>query len=420
MHLINPQEALSKIDGVVEGKNYLLKIRLIKNLYQKGASTANEICGSMGISLPTVNTLLTDLIRSGEIIKQGRGESQGGRKPDLYRLALDAFYVLAVDLSKYAVSLALYNCQQTQVKDKVVHQLVLTNEADTFEQLCQHLETYISASGYPNHKIIAIGISMPGLIDSKAGINHTYLNFGGKSLQAHLESRFSQAVFLENDARAMTLAEFKFGAAKNAQNVLGIFVGWGIGLGIIIDGKLYQGTSGFAGEFAHSPLFESQEINCTCGKKGCLEAIASGTSIVRMAEEALRLDKDSILARMAKSYPGPIDPSLVVKAAKEGDQRAITILSDVGLNLGRGISMLIQLLNPELIVLGGVVAEANQYILTPIQQALNVYCMAKSREKTQLTLYQLGNEVGLVGAIAVVSDKLFEEVLSKPSQGQLF
>ncbi len=415
MHLINPQEALSKIDGVVEGKNYLLKIRLIKNLYQKGASTANEICGSMGISLPTVNTLLTDLIRSGEIIKQGRAASQGGRKPDLYRLAPDAFYVLAVDLSKYIVSLALYNCQQTQVKDKVVHQLVLTNEADTFEQLCQHLETYISASGYPNHKIIAIGISMPGLIDAKAGINYTHLNFGEKSLQAHLESRFSQAVFLENDARAMTLAEFKFGAAKNAQNVLGIFVGWGIGLGIVIDGKLYQGTSGFAGEFAHSPLFESQEINCTCGKKGCLEAIASGTSIVRMAEEALRLDKDSILARMAKSYSGPIDPSLVVQAAKEGDQRAITILSDVGLNLGRGISMLIQLLNPELIVLGGVVAEANQYILTPIQQALNVYSMAKSREKTQLALYQLGNEVGLVGAIAVVSDKLFEEVLSKPS-----
>ena len=415
MHLISPQEALSKIDGVVEVKNYLLKIRLIKNLYQKGASTANEICGSMGISLPTVNTLLTDLIRSGEVIKQGRAASQGGRKPDLYRLAPDAFYVLAVDLSKYAVSLALYNCQQTQVKDKVIHKLVLNNEAETFEQLCQHLETYISVSGFPSQKIIAIGISMPGLIDSKAGINHTYLNFGGKSLQAHLESRFPQAVFLENDARAMTLAEFKFGAAKSAQNVLGIFVGWGIGLGIVIDGKLYQGTSGFAGEFAHSPLFESQEINCTCGKKGCLEAIASGTSIVRMAEEALLLDKDSILARMAKAYKGPLDPNLVVNAAKEGDQRAITILSDVGLNLGRGISMLIQLLNPELIVLGGVVAEADQYILTPIQQALNVYSMAKSREKTQLALYQLGNDVGLVGAIAVVTDKLFEEVLSKPN-----
>ena len=413
MHLINPQKALSKIEGVVEGKNYLLKVRLIKSLYQKGASTANEICGSMGISLPTVNALLTDLIRSGEVIKQGRAASQGGRKPDLYRLAADAFYVLAVDLSKYAVSLALYNCQQEIAKEQLTHKIVLNNEPETFEQLCQYIESYLQASAIPSDKIIAIGISMPGLIDSKAGINHTYLNFGKKSLQEHLESRFLQPIFLETDARAMTLAEYKFGAAHDAQHVLGIFVGWGIGLGIIVDGKIYQGTAGFAGEFAHSPLFESQEINCTCGKKGCLEAVASGTAIVRMAEEAILLDKDSILARMAKSYKGPLDPNLIVRAAQEGDQRAITILSEVGLNLGRGISMLIQLLNPELIILGGVVAEANQYILTPIQQALNVYSMAKSREKTKIALYQLGAEVGLRGAIAVVTDKLFEEVLTR-------
>ncbi|MDA0314601.1 MAG: ROK family protein [Bacteroidetes bacterium] len=415
MHLINPKKNLSKIEGVVEIKNYLLRIRLIKNLYQKGASTANEICGSMGISLPTVNALLTDLIRSGEVIKQGRAASQGGRKPDLYRLAPDAFYVLAVDLTKYSASLALYNCRQSAIKEKVMHKIVLNNEPETFELLCQHIESYLEVSGFPTDKTIAIGISMPGLIDSKAGINHTYLNFGGKSLQEHLESRFLQSIFLENDARAMTLAEYKFFSTHTAQNVLGIFVGWGIGLGIIIDGKIYQGTSGFAGEFAHSPLFESQEINCICGKKGCLEAVASGTSIVRMAEEALLLDKDSIMARMVKSYKGPLDPNLVVNAAQEGDQRAITILSEVGLNLGRGISMLIQLLNPELIILGGVVAEAKQYILTPIQQALNVYSMAKSREKTQIALYQLGSEVGLRGAIAVVTDKLFEEVLTKPN-----
>jgi glucokinase-like ROK family protein len=413
MHLINPQKALSKIEGVVEGKNYLLKIRLIKSLYQKGASTANEICGSMGISLPTVNALLTDLMRSGEVIKQGRAASQGGRKPDLYRLAPDAFYVLAVDLSKYTVSLALYNCQQEIAKEQVTHKIVLNNESETFEQLCQHIENYLEASAIPSKKIIAIGISMPGLIDSRAGINHTYLNFGKKSLLEHLENRFLQPIFLENDARAMTLAEYKFGAAYNAQHVLGIFVGWGIGLGIIVDGKIYQGTAGFAGEFAHSPLFESQEINCTCGKKGCLEAVASGTAIVRMAEEAILVDKESILARMAKSFKGPLDPNLIVRAAQEGDQRAITILSEVGLNLGRGISMLIQLLNPELIILGGVVAEANQYILTPIQQALNIYSMAKSREKTKIALYQLGTEVGLLGAIAVVTDKLFEEVLTR-------
>jgi predicted NBD/HSP70 family sugar kinase len=99
-----------------------------------------------------------------------------------------------------------------------------------------------------------------------------------------------------------------------------------------------------------------------------------------------------------------------VEAALAGDQRAITILSEVGLNLGRGISMLIQLLNPELIIIGGAVAEAKQYLLTPIQQALNIYSMAKSREKTQLALYSLGKDVGLLGGVAVVNDKLFEEL----------
>jgi predicted NBD/HSP70 family sugar kinase len=102
---------------------------------------------------------------------------------------------------------------------------------------------------------------------------------------------------------------------------------------------------------------------------------------------------------------------LVVDAALAGDQRAITILSEVGLDLGRGISILIQLLNPELIIIGGSVAEAKQYLITPIQQALNIYSMAKARENTQLTLYKLGKEVGLLGGVAVVNEKIFEDVL---------
>jgi predicted NBD/HSP70 family sugar kinase len=211
----------------------------------------------------------------------------------------------------------------------------------------------------------------------------------------------------------MTLAEYKYGSEHNYKNVLGLFIGWGIGLGIIIDGKIYQGASGFAGEFSHSPIFESRNVTCTCGKKGCLEAVASGTAIVKMAEEAILLDKDGILARMVRDHEGELMPSLVVEAALAGDQRAITILSEAGLDLGRGISMLIQLLNPELIIIGGSVAEANQYLITPIQQALNIYSMAKSRERSKLALYQLGEDVGLLGGVAVVNEKLFEDIINR-------
>lgn len=413
MHLINPQAVLTKMEGVVEIKSYLNKIKIIKNLYLKGANTASEICTEVGISLPTVNSLLGDLMNSGEVIKHGRAESQGGRKPDLYRLAENAFYVLSVDLSRFNMNMALYSCNHKLAKPKVSHKMTLNNEKETFDTLCEYIEDYLEKSGIPSEKVIAIGISMPGLIDSVGGVNYTYFKFGKKTLLENLESRFEKKIFLENDARAMTLAEYKFGPAHSYKNVLGIFIGWGIGLGIIIDGKIYQGASGFAGEFAHSPIFESREITCTCGKKGCLEAVASGTAIVRMAGEAIKLDTDSILARMVRDHHGELEPGLVVEAAMAGDQRAITILSEAGLDLGRGISILIQLLNPELIIIGGSVAEANQYLITPIQQALNIYSMAKSRERSQLALYQLGEDVGLMGGIAVVNEKLFEDVINR-------
>ena len=415
MHLINPQEVIDKMDGVVEIKSYLNKIKIIKNLYLKGANTASEICAEVGISLPTVNALLGDLMTSGEVIKQGRAESQGGRKPDLYRLAEDAFYVLSVDLSKFQVNLALYSCNQTLASEKESHKITLNNEKETFDQLCDIIDEYLKNTKIPSEKIIAIGFSMPGLVDSVGGVNYTYLRFGKKTLLENLEARFSKKIFLENDARAMTLAEFKFGSDHSHKNVLGIFVGWGIGLGIIIDGKIYHGASGFAGEFSHSPIFESRDVTCACGKKGCLEAVASGTAIVKMAEDAINLDKDSILARMVRDHQGDLEPALVVEAALAGDQRAITILSEAGLDLGRGISILIQLLNPELIIIGGSVAEANQYLITPIQQALNIYSMAKSREKSQLALYQLGEDVGLLGGVAVVNEKLFEDIINRLS-----
>ncbi|MGY6520907.1 MAG: ROK family protein [Mongoliitalea sp.] len=409
MNLKNPNKTLEKIEGVVEAKSYLNKLKLIKNLYVKGSNTAGEICNEVGISLPTVNSLLSDLMSSGEIIKHGRAESQGGRKPDLYKLSDNSFYIISVDINKFRVRTAIYNSNNQQVSSPEILKVTLNNEKDTFEIICEFISTHLQNSGIPSEKIIAAGISMPGLIDSITGINHTYLKFGQKSLVEKFENRLGIKVFLENDARAMTLAEFKFGQNDQFKNVLGIFIGWGIGLGIIIDGKIYQGASGFAGEFSHSPIFESREVTCTCGKKGCLESVASGTAIVRMAKEAIEFDHDSILARMTRENNGEIEPYLVVDAAIAGDQRAITILSEAGLDLGRGISILIQLLNPELIIIGGSVAEARQYLVTPIQQALNIYSMAKARENTELTLYKLGKEVGLLGGVAVVNEKIFEE-----------
>ncbi|NVK49072.1 MAG: ROK family transcriptional regulator, partial [Cyclobacteriaceae bacterium] len=202
MNLINPQAIIDQMEGVVEIKSYLNKIKIIKNLYLKGANTASEICSEVGISLPTVNSLLNDLMNSGEIIKQGRAESQGGRKPDLYRLAEDAFYVLSVDLSKFTMNLGLYSCHNTLAFPKESHKIVLNNEKETFDQICDLIEQYLQKSEIPSEKVIAIGVSMPGLVDAVGGVNYTYLRFGRKTLLENFEARFAKKIFLENDARA--------------------------------------------------------------------------------------------------------------------------------------------------------------------------------------------------------------------------
>jgi predicted NBD/HSP70 family sugar kinase len=412
MNLIDPKVVLDKKEGVVEIKNYINKIKIIKELYIGGSNTASYICQMVGISLPTANLLLSDLLEERIVVKEGRGQSQGGRKPDLYGLAEDSFYVVAIDLNRFSGRAAVFNTKNRRVTEVYTKNIPLNSESATIDLIYEFGQEVMSGSGIPDEKIIAVGITMPGLVDGVEGFNHTYLKSAKKSLKEIWGKKFGRTVFIENDARAKTLAEFKFAQTGELKNVLGMFVDWGIGLGIIIDGKLYRGFSGFSGEFSHSPLFDNKDISCSCGKRGCLESVASGTAVIRLAKEAIALDSESILAKMAQGKGADLDPSTIVEAAIAGDQRAIGILSDVGLDLGRGIAILIQLLNPELIILGGAIAEANQYITTPIQQALNIYSMAKLREKTEIQLSKLGSEVGLMGAVAIVNEHIFEDSIN--------
>lgn len=410
MDLINPEIVLDQMESVVERKNYLNKIKIIKLLYTGGNNTANNIGQIIGISLPTVSLLLSSLLEEEVVVKQGRGESQGGRKPDLYGLAEDSFYIVAMDMDRYTTRVTVYNTRNEKVTPVQQLKITLNNDAQTLDKIHEFAEQVIKTAQVPEEKIIAVGITMPGLVESVAGINHTFLKSGKIPLTKQLEKKFGKKVYIENDARAMTLAEYKFGINDDHKNVLGIFVDWGIGLGIIIDRKLYRGYSGLAGEFSHSPLFDSKGIHCSCGKRGCLETVASGTAMVRLAKEAIGINEETILASLAKVRE--LDPSWVIEAALAGDQQAISILSEVGQDLGRGIAILIQLFNPELIILGGSVSEAKHYILTPIQQSLNIYSMAKLSEKTEIILSSLGKEVGLIGAVAIVNEYIFEETIN--------
>ena len=201
----------------------------------------------------------------------------------------------------------------------------------------------------------------------------------------------------------MAYGEFCFGEVKNARNVLFVNIDYGIGLGILIDGKLYYGKSGFSGEFGHTPLFDN-EILCHCGKKGCLETEASGTSLIRKLKE--KIDQGFTSTVIKKKNIAEVTLADVVIAAQNEDMLCIEMLAEIGEKIGKGVAMLINIFNPELLILGGILAETGDYLRLPIRSAVNKYSLSLVNTDTQLKISKLGEKAGVMGACLIARNKV--------------
>ena len=414
----NYQEFISQLEQMgnssnVERKKYLQKIKILRSLFFEGAKTNTDICDQFQISSPTSIRLLSQLIEEGLVKKEGQGKSVGGRKPDLYRLQEDSFYVLGIQLERSKLRLAIFDNNNRVILKKENIPFQIDEKENSVEELYKEGNRLIQNSKIDPDKLMGVGIGMPGLVSAEEGKNFTYFisEEEPESLQEKLSKRFKKPVYILNDAKSACLAEFRFGLAKGKKNVLVISMDWGVGLGIIIDGKMHHGTSGFAGEFGHIPLVEDGLL-CHCGKRGCLETEASGLALARKVKEGLNAGESSILGLLSKKDLDKMEPENIIGAANKGDQFAINLLSEIGKNLGKGLAVLIQIFNPELIILQGKFSEARQFITIPVQQSINTYCMAQLREKTEISLSNLGEDSVLLGAVAAVMENIFKDQIA--------
>jgi N-acetylglucosamine repressor len=396
----------------IERRKYMQKLKIVKHLYVKGAKTNADICNRFAISSPTSIAMLNELVAEGLVEKQGRGKSLGGRKPELYGLCDGSLFVLSIHIEKFKTRMAIFDNNNHIVSGLHEFSIELTKDLGALPYVYEHAQELLQASGIELKKLVGVGVSMPGLVASKEGNNHTYLLTAGEqeSLQQLLEQQFGKPVFIQNDAKSAALAEYRFGLAHGQRDALVLSMDWGIGMGIILDGKLRSGALGFAGEFGHIPLVEGGTL-CHCGKRGCLETVASGSAIVRLAKAGIAAGQRTLLSQLSAQEIDQLGPEQVYTAAHEGDQFAINTLAEVGTNLGKGIAILIQLFNPELIILGGKIAQAKPFIFPAIQQAINTYCMAQLREKTTIVVSELGDNAVILGSVATVMENIFESYL---------
>ena len=387
----------------IEQKKIRQKKQILKSLYFKGPISNAEIAVELGLSTPKINSLLLELIVDKLIMEYGPGDSSGGRRPNIYGLVKNGFYVAGITIGVHHTVISIFNSNNDEISGPHIFPFNVQSGLSVFKSLSASLNEVVDNCGIEKSQLITAGIEMPGLVNTMEGFNKTY--FPDKYLYRELRKNFKMPVFFENDAKVRTFAEQHFGLAKGRENVLMIHTGWGVGLGIIIHSRLYSGNSGFAGEFGHLPIVDNG-ILCHCGKKGCLETIASATAIARLAKEGIMAGDSSLLKELVDKNIDKIETSTVIQAANAGDQFSISLLSNVGYWLGKGIALLIQIFNPELIIIGGQVAEASLFIKAPIEQAIHTFSNHDISNDTEINFSAPGSKAGTLGAAAYALEKL--------------
>lgn len=385
-----------------------LKKSVIKRLTLSGEATIAELCKETDFSIPTVTKIILELIEDEIIFETGKVGTAGGRRPALYGINPNACYYLGVEVKRNSVSIGIQDFNNKFIKLSENISYTLENTRESLLNLCSIINQFIGDSGVVREKIVGVCINLSGRINSQKGFSYSYFFFEEKPLSEIIESQINIKTFLENDTRAMTYGEYNCGVVRDEKNVIFVNLGIGVGIGIVSDGKLYYGKSGYSGEFGHSPVFDN-EIICHCGKKGCLETEISGIALERKFKQALENGSNSILS--GKKPFDEITVDDILKAITENeDSLAIEIIDEIGSKLGRYLSMLINIFNPELVILGGSLAETGMYLRLPVKTSVHKYSLSLVSLDMELRTSTLGSKAGVIGACYILRDKLFYSV----------
>lgn len=390
-------------------KNSRFKKKIIRLLYFAPQMSCAELSVGIEKSIPLTTRLLTELLEEGLVAETGFAPSTGGRRAAMYALQPDRLYTVSVAMDQFVTRIAIMDVKNNLVRPVVKIDLPLANNEGALAVLTKQIALVIQSSGIKKDKIVGVGIGMPGFIDVTKGINHSFLPANGKSITSVIEDEIGLPTFIDNDSSLVALAELRFGAARGKNNVMVINIGWGVGLGMVVNGALFRGYNGFAGEFSHIPLFLNNKL-CSCGKSGCLETEASMQVVMAKAREGIAAGRVCALKEIPNDYEEACRQ--IIDAARNGDQLTMELLSETAYNIGRGIAILIHILNPELIVLSGRGAEAGKMLLAPVQQALNIYCIPKLAASTVLDVSSFNNNAELIGAAVLVFENLEKRKVS--------
>jgi len=394
--------------ALIKKMNQQLVLRLIQS---HGPIARRDIARMSGLSPASITGITGEMIELGFVKEAGEieNEDRAGRRAIKLQLNPEAGYAVGVLLAKYKFTCVLTdldaNILYSDMHNLPVEELLDTlYDPETISQaIIRAIDSLLKRAKIKTDQLMGIGIGINGIVDYATGVSlfAPHYNWNNVPLASPIAEYFGIPVHLENDARSLTIAEQLFGVGRDVDHFVAAAVGYGIGAGIVTNGQIYRGGSGGAGEFGHIVLQKDGPL-CSCGKRGCLESLASVPAIFRQIEAAIAAGEATTLADVK-----PLSLEAVTTAVKEGDAVATRVVAEAGRWLGQGMATLVNVLNPELFIINGEAVCLGKSFLQPMEMAIREYAFDGLSNSFRIVTEPGGTEVWAQGIASVVLSSLF-------------
>lgn len=316
-------------------------------------------------------------------------------------------YIVGIDLGGTTIQTVLTDEDYNIVTKYKSDTLAEEGPAAVIGRMMDAIDHVLEESNLSKKDLLGIGLGIPGLMDIEKGISLFAGNLSWENIQVlqPFKDRFQVPVYMDNDVRVNALGEWYFGAGRGVKNMVLITLGTGVGAGIIIDGKMLRGPQSAAGEVGHMIIVEDGPA-CTCGSRGCLEVFASATGMMRRCKELMLENRDSLLWQMCEGDIDKVRTYMIDKAHDQGDKVGLQVMAETAYYLGIGLTNVVNIFNPELVVIGGGVSKAGERLLGPAREFVNKRAMVVQRQHYKLVAAQMLDEAGMLGACTLVKENL--------------
>jgi glucokinase-like ROK family protein len=398
------------LKGNAQYINRINKIIILGLIRENGTISRAELVKKSGLSAPTVTRIVEGLINEDRlVVTLGKGSSNGGRPPVMLEFDGKRNFVIGIDLGATTTRGVLSNMNGKFIKEIEFptqldkgFELIMDDVANLINRLAE------SKKSISKNRIYGVGIAVAGLINlNKQIVEYSpVFDWYDADILKALKPKVSYPIIYDNVTRLMALGGMCYGKGQKQQNFICINVGYGIGSGIIVNGQLLTGADGFAGEFGHITIDSNSDIQCSCKKYGCLEALASGKSIALTAQSRLARGQKSILTEMCNNDYSKVTAKMVADAAKNGDELALNVFTRAMEYIGIGISNLINIFNPDLVVIGGGVSMSGDIFFDNIRKVVDKNVMKPTSRKVPILPVTFGNNAAIMGAFSIILNKV--------------